>query len=262
MKKLTHYLKYTWTIIIFSYQSTAIYRADFFLRIIRALLEIIITLTILGSIFHNTVSLGGWSRSEATLVAAISLLTVGMVTLFFGYGMESLHRQIVTGRFDRFLTQPLDSQWLSSTGFIYVTNIFRIIFNLILFSIVVANLPSAPSPSNIFFFIISFVSAMIIYYCLMFSAAVISFWALTGELYYLFNGLTSISKYPIDIFGFTLKTLLTFLPVIFIATIPAQALLGRYNLLIFLSPIIALICLWLTRKFWIIGLHSYDSASS
>jgi len=262
MINLKHYLHHLSKVTLMSYESVAIYRFDFSFRIIRPILEIIVTLTLLNALFSHSATLGTWTITETALVTAISLLTVGLVTLFFGNGLEGLHREIVTGTFDRLLLQPMDAQWLASTRIVFVTNIFRVAFNVVFFYFIVIRLNQAPSLGDWLLFGLAFISALVIYYSLMFSASIVSFWALSGELFYLFNSVTSVAKYPIDIFGSLLRFFLTFLPVIFLATVPAQALLGKPTLLVYLSPFIACLALWLTRRFWHVGLRSYESASS
>jgi ABC-type uncharacterized transport system permease subunit len=115
---------------------------------------------------------------------------------------------------------------------------------------------------NLLLFIVNLISAIIMFYSLMFAVSVISFWAFSGELYYLFNSLTAISRYPLDIFSKGVQLVLTVIPVIFIATIPAKILIGPPPLLSFAAPVIALIFFVIVRRFWFLGLRSYESASS
>lgn len=261
MKNLRHYLNHLWASLNMSYQSAAVYRGDFLIRIIRSFFEIFLTLTVIGAVFRQTPTIGQWTRSEATLVASLALFIISFIFFFFGSGLEGLHRQIVSGRFDRLLLQPMDSQWLASTGLLFVTNIFRLGLNSIVMLILISRLGPFPWISWLLFGV-TLMSALVIYYCLMFAAAALSFWALSGEQFYLMNSLTGVAKYPLDTFNLAFKWLFTFFPIIFIATVPAQALLGKPNQLIYLSPFVAAASFYLTRRFWLKGLHAYDSASS
>ncbi|OGV96541.1 hypothetical protein A2W24_03440 [Microgenomates group bacterium RBG_16_45_19] len=262
MTKITSYWHYLKAVILMSYEQAAIYRANFILRLVRALVELAVSVIMIGAFFSHTSTLGQYSQTEAYLIAALSLLIIGLVIFFFGSGIEGLHRLIHQGTFDHLLLQPKDSMWLASTRYVHITNLFRVGFGLAFFFWVINHLNLHPTFAQSLLFSLTFISALVVYFSLMFMAATVSFWALSGELFYLFNTLISVSRYPIDIFGTLLKGLLTIFPVIFIATIPAQALLGRFNWLIWLSPFIAALSFWLTRRFWSIGLRAYESVSS
>jgi ABC-2 type transport system permease protein len=73
-----------------------------------------------------------------------------------------------------------------------------------------------------------------------------------------------IGRYPLDIFqGFLKIFLIYFLPLVFIAQIPAQALLGMLSPAKILSVFIvtaAFLCVSLV--FWMMGLKNYLSAST
>ena len=71
-------------------------------------------------------------------------------------------------------------------------------------------------------------------------------------------------RYPVEIYPFWLRSLLTFVfPVAFITTVPAQTITGREPLVaIWLAPLIGVVTLLAAARFWRFGLSRYTSASS
>lgn len=245
-----------------SYQTAATYRVDFTLRIIRALLEVFVFVIVISVLFSHNPTLAGWSQHQTMLVFSLALLIGSLAMFIWGSGLEDLDREIVNGTLDRFLLQPMDAQWLASTRVMYITNLFRLLFNFGFLIYVLLKLQINFQLFSLVLFLINLISALVIYYSVMFIASSISFWSFSGELFYLFNSLTSIVRYPLDIFHQGLKLLFTFIPLIFIATIPAQILISRPSFLAFLSPLTAIATFLFTRFLWHQGLKHYESASS
>jgi ABC-2 type transport system permease protein len=257
-----HYLRHLLYCLKMSFWSAAMYRADFILRLVRSALEITTGIITINIFFLNTPTIAGWTQLQALLVYAIAFFVVSLVMLIGGSGIEGLHREIVNGTLDRFLVQPMDTQWLASTRIIYITNLFRVGFNFTLLLWVISSLEISLTFPQLILFILTLLSACLMYFSILFIAGVISFWALNGELFYLFNSLTSIIRYPADLFPRTIKTLITIIPLIFIATIPAQVLITPYRPLQFFPPLVAIGLFIISRKFWHFGLRTYQSASS
>jgi ABC-2 type transport system permease protein len=72
------------------------------------------------------------------------------------------------------------------------------------------------------------------------------------------------ARYPVDFFKGGVRTFLTFVvPVAFVTSIPADALLGRSNpWLLLLAPVLAASTLLASHLFWNYALRHYGSASS
>jgi ABC-2 type transport system permease protein len=71
-------------------------------------------------------------------------------------------------------------------------------------------------------------------------------------------------RYPISAYPAGLRAFFTFvLPVAFLTTVPAEAILGRAAGGWLLASIaVAALCLLLSRRFWLFALRFYTSASS
>ena len=78
------------------------------------------------------------------------------------------------------------------------------------------------------------------------------------------RALLAAGRYPITAYPVILRFIFTLLlPVAFLTTVPAEAVLGELNLITILSGfLLSSLFLILSRRFWIIALKHYTSASS
>lgn len=172
-------------------------------------------------------------------------------------------KDILYGRLDQYLIQPIDAQFMASVRITYITNLFRLGFSMVIFVIALKNLTVAISVLSIIASAVAVVSAIVIYYSFLFAITTLSFWVFSNEgVSELALTLAAINRYPVDFFPKAVKIALYVIPLAFMATVPAEALLGRDTIFSFISPFIAAITFYLTRKFWQLGLRSYQSASS
>ena len=116
--------------------------------------------------------------------------------------------------------------------------------------------------ANVSLFLLTFLSGIIICFSLLSLIGTLGFWTYTSALYDLVNTTLSVSRYPTDIFPRAAVFALTVIPLIFIATGPAKTLIGKTDLLTWLSPFLAVGIFVLARKFLFYALGTYTSASS
>lgn len=186
--------------LILSQQSAFQFRFDYSLRLLRAAIEVITTLMIIASFYSHSSSIVGWGKYEALLVYGI-FQAISSITMFVsGYGMSMLAYDIVSGSLDDHLLKPLDSQFSICTRLIFVTNFYRVGIGLWIFGYSIYHLHLTPNIATISAFLVSLGSGWLIYFCLSFMAATLSFWTFSAEINELSRSLTSISRYPTDYF--------------------------------------------------------------
>ena len=262
MKKIKKYIKISLKILSMSHQRATAYRADYVLRVLRAFLDVGVAYVSINVFYFRSPSILGWNKWEALVVYGFFQTISTLVFIFSGYGISTLAREIIWGSLDRLLTQPIDSQFFASFKISYVTNIFRLVFGLLILFLALSNLGITYSPLQIIMTIISSLSSVIIYYSLTFGVTVLSFWTFSYELGELMSTITSITRFPTDFFSKGIKFAMHIVPLAFISTVPAKVLIWKNYSLAAISPIIALISFILIRKLWHLGLRSYQSASS
>lgn len=212
--------------------------------------------------FSATPSISSWSREEIFVVYGMFQLVGALYRLFCADSLEELDYIVRTGKMDQFLTKPIDSQFYLSVHKIWISNVYRVAIALFVMWFALHRLQVSPSPSDVLWASIGIVCGVIIYYAILLMSALSSFWTSRGEVTHLMDTIFSITKYPLDIFGRGATQVFKLIPLIFIVTIPSKILLGKEDSLIYVSPVVALAFLVLSRKLWFLALRHYSSASS
>jgi ABC-2 type transport system permease protein len=114
-------------------------------------------------------------------------------------------------------------------------------------------------------YILLLINALLFLFGIVLIIATISFWTTQSfGLARIFDNLLKIGRYPLDIFEGVLRTIFVyFLPLVLIAQIPSQVLLGTLSLKSMLYAFsITGIFLFVAIGFWKVGLKHYLSAST
>lgn len=262
--KIGHYLKVWKCILRAGLNRSYIYKADVFLRFFRSLFVLGIQLLLLNAVFGENDIYVGWSKSEAYLVMGIWNILNYFSWSFFGVNLMYLENKVLEGTFDYILLKPISSSWLSSFGDFFLNNFVTGFSGILLvgyyFLLEWQNL----TIQNILFGLLGVCIAFVFWYgiYLFFASFTISkprngFLAIAKEL-------LGITKYPVDIFGNTFKTVLyTVIPIAFVTTVPANIIIGRTDYIyLVISLVISLTLLLVAQYSWKRNVKGYTSASS
>lgn len=209
--------------------------------------------------------MGDWTFPEV-------LMVVGLFTFFNGV-MESLLRpnvgavieQIRDGTFDFVLTKPINAQFISSLRNIIVWRLVDVIIGIGLIIYALGQLHVTPTFDQVLFFIGMLASGIIIVYSIWLVMVSLAFWFVKidniTELFYAFY---EAGRYPVTIYRGLVRVLLTYVvPIAFVTTFPASALLGRLDQsTTFVGLGFAIGLFILSNRFWNFALRYYSSASS
>jgi ABC-2 type transport system permease protein len=240
------------------------YRANFLISLLSALL------TAGGALFGLVVlagdgnPVGGWTYREASVVVGLFTLVQGFIGAVLYPNLSRLAEQIRLGTMDFNLLKPVDAQFLVSTRNI---DPFRSIDLLIgggLLTWAISGIPGI-TLLNLVTGLGLLLAALVIVYAIWFGLTTTAFWFVKVEnITELFNGLFRAGQFPVTAFPGWVRVLFTFfVPIAFITTVPAEALIGRLNLNSALSALgVAAVLLIVSRLFWQHAIRSYTSASS
>ncbi|MEW5720038.1 MAG: ABC-2 family transporter protein [Chloroflexota bacterium] len=215
--------------------------------------------------FLHRDKMGDWTYPEV-------LMVVGLFTFFNGM-MESLLRpnigavieQIRDGTFDFVLAKPVNAQFIASLRNVVVWRLADVIIGLGLIVYALNLLGILPTPDRIAVFAIMLASAVFIVYSLWLAMSSLAFWFVridnVTELFYAFY---EAGRYPVTIYRGVVRALLTFIvPIAFITTFPASALLGRLDsTTAWIGVIFAVVFLMASSRLWNFAVRHYSSASS
>jgi ABC-2 type transport system permease protein len=169
------------------------------------------------------------------------------------------------GTFDFVLVKPVNSQFYASFHSLTMWRLVDIVAGAGLIVYALRAMGMTPTPMEWFSFALLFIIALILVYCIWLGMMTLSFWFVKidnlAELFYAFY---ETGRFPISVYGGLLRAFLTFvIPIAFITTFPASALMGMLeprDLLIGIA--LALLLLLFTNRLWRFAVRSYASASS
>jgi ABC-2 type transport system permease protein len=204
--------------------------------------------------FQFTGTLGGWTLAQVLLVVGMFRIFEGVIDGVMRPNITRIVEHIQRGTLDFVLLKPGDSQFMASLRQLNLLTLpdFAVGLGLIGYGLWMQRL--LPGPRELLGFVLLLACGVVIAYSLWMLLTTTAFWLVRIEN--VAEVLTAI--------GTGLRITLTFvIPIAFMTTFPAAALLGTLDAIYFgVAPVLALLLLLATRAFWRRALRSYTSASS
>ena len=239
------------------------YRLNFLIATITSIANLVGSLFGLFLFYRTGYTFQGWSWQEATIVLGLFTLLQGFSATFLVPNLNSIVRQVELGTLDFVLLKPISSQFWLSMKTISPWGFPDLIFGIIL--IVYAGTNLGLAWQNYFASLIPLFFGIIILYSLWFILGATSIWFVkVYNVTEVLRGLLEAGRYPMVAYPAVYRFLFTFIvPVAFLTTVPAQAMLNRSELTwIFGAAILAAILFGFSIIFWRFALRFYTSASS
>jgi len=241
------------------------YRGNFIFGFIITGMESLTMFAAIGIVFTKINTLAGWNFGDVLVLNGVHLLANTASWLLFRGGINDFDRVINRGEFDFYLVRPVSAQFYASIQRIDVEDVARGIVGIVVMFFGLSQNNAVIQLIHLPLFFLTFFCGQAVLYGVFLSLKTISFksiqgWA-TNNIAFRFQELAS---YPTDIYRGILKTVYTFiLPLIFVATVPTKALLGKLPFELAVGSIIAaIISFCIARFFWQMGIKNYSSASS
>lgn len=205
----------------------------------------------------------GWRWEESLLLVGVFTLLEGITTTFLAGSLGKMFKHVQEGTLDFILLKPISSQFWLSTHSLSIWGIPNILFGLgvILYSGTKLNL----APTAYFAGILPIASATLILYSLWFVMSASSIWfTKIYNLTEVLKGLLEAGRFPMAAYPAAYQFFFTFIvPIGFITTVPAEAILGRLSLQAAITSLfVASLLFVFSNKFWRFALRFYTSASS
>jgi ABC-2 type transport system permease protein len=241
------------------------YRANFWLQLVQAAIQLATGLAVLWLVFSQTPALNGWSQPALLAVMGVHILMGGVIGVLIQPSMERLRQDIREGTFDFVLTKPEDVQVLASVREIRIWQAVDVLVGLVVLAIAIGQLQEAVGVVEAIAFAVALVVGGLMIYSFWLVLTTVAFWIVRiDEIAELFEGVYQSGRWPVTIYPDWLRVSLTFLvPIAFAVTVPAQALTKRLTPETLLLAIgFAVVALLVSRAFFRIGLRRYSGASS
>lgn len=175
------------------------------------------------------------------------------------------HNIVRKGEFDKYITRPVNSLFYIVSETIQVDAIGELIVGMGLVIRSVIALEIMPSITQILVFILLLPFTALIYTSIKIITASFAFWIKkSGNIIYIFYMLNDFAKYPVTIYNFAIKLILTyFVPFALTSYYPASYLIKGENLWSLMKVfIISIVFVVAALKVWNVGVSKYESAGS
>ncbi len=268
---MRRYLKLFFSYFSVTFRAATIYRSTYFAGIVGQWLGYGATYATIYILTTKFTNLNGWKPHEVLLLYGLSVLSYSIAATFFFNSASNLSSKIRTGEFDLTLTKPINPfvhEIFSGINSGYVSHI-TLSIAVIIYAL--ANTSFCASAKSIVFLIVMVIGATLIQASALIASSVLSFFTLNENpvLDFLLFNFKEFINYPITIYPKIVQILLTFiLPFAYINYYPASFLLqkeapeGFSQILIYLTPLVGVICFLLSISLWNWGLKHYKSSGS
>ena len=239
------------------------YRLNFLLASLSSLVNLAGSLFGLFLFYRTGYQFSGWNWQAVLLVLGLFTILQGLAATLFIPNLNRIVRYVEQGTLDFVLLKPISSQFWLSLRQLSPWGLPDICFGvgLILYASHLLNL----SLGNLGVGAILLAFGSVILYSLWFMLGATSIWFVKiYNVTEVLKGFLEAGRYPMVAYPAIYRVFFTFvIPVAFLTTIPAEAMLGRLNPLWLLGDLaLAIALLWISHRFWQFALKFYTSASS
>ncbi|AUB34747.1 ABC-2.P, ABC-2 type transport system permease protein [Nostoc flagelliforme CCNUN1] len=239
------------------------YRINFFIATLSSLGNLAGSLFGLFLFYRTGYTFSGWSWEAALVVLGIFTLLQGFSATFLASNLNRIVRHVQEGTLDFILLKPIRSQFWLSTHTLSPWGLPDIIFGSIIIGYAGKRL--GVGIDDYLLGVLPLLFSFVILYSLWFMLGAMSIWFV--KIYNateVLRGLLEAGRYPIAAYPTAYRFFFTFvMPVAFLTTVPAQALLGRSEISWLIGAAILAVALFFASTwFWRFALRFYTSASS
>jgi ABC-2 type transport system permease protein len=255
-------------IVLKRFWSTAIaaeleYRVNFVLASLTSLGSLVGSLFGLFLFYQTGYTFQGWSWEEALIVLGVFTTLQGFSATFLAPNLNQIVKQVQEGTLDFVLLKPISSQFWLSARTVSPWGLPDLLFGLSL--IVYAGHRLGISPIAYLSASIPLLFGFLSLYSLWFMLGATSIWFVKiYNVTEVLRGLLEAGRFPMAAYPVAFRFFFTFVvPVAFLTTVPAEALLGRVAIAWILGAgLLAIGLLAFSNLFWRFALRFYTSASS
>ena len=246
-----------------SISAEAEYRANFFIALLTSVGGLAGNLFGLFLFYRTGHSFEGWSWREALIVLGLFTTLNGVSTTWLRPNLSRIVHHVQKGTLDFVLLKPMDAQFWLSARTLSIWGLADVLLGQAMILYAGAGLGLRPWAWVAALPALAF--GVIILYCLWFVLASTSIWFVkVHNAAEVLNSFMDAGRFPMVAYPQVYRIFFTFVvPVAFMTTVPAEAILGRTSLTWMAGAAGLAAGLFLvSRGFWRYALRHYTSASS
>lgn len=266
MKNLKIYLSLT----KFKLRESLIYKTAFWGGIIGQWFSSGVNFFTVYILINSFNDLSGWNKYEMLILYSFYLLSYSISAMFFYTPCTQLEKEIRLGNFDVIMikpTTPIVYLIFSQINIGYISHITLSLF-LLIFSFCKLNL--CMSLGKIVLIIVFMIGSILIQNAIYVFSSLSSFFIFFDNpiINFIITELRNFIKYPLDIYGFTLKLAFTIIPIGFINYYPIIIILNKnsssdfFSYLGYATPIIGIVMFVISIMSWNKCIMHYQSTGN
>ncbi|MGD1875610.1 MAG: ABC transporter permease [Mastigocoleus sp.] len=239
------------------------YRVNFLLAALSSVGNLLGGLFSLSLFYRTGYQFAGWSWEAALIVLGIFTLLQGFSATLLAPNLNRIVRHVQQGTLDFILLKPIRSQFWLSTNTISPWGLPDILFGILMIAYAGNRLNLKIQDYLTSLIPIGF--GVVVLYSLWFMLGATSIWFVKiYNVTEVLRGLLEAGRFPMVAYPAAFRVFFTFVvPVAFLTTIPAEAMLGRGEITWILgAAILAGVLFTVSTLFWRFALRFYTSASS
>ncbi len=266
MGRIARYLRIVSLLVRTGLMQQMAYRPHFFSMFAGKVIRIALLLLFFQAVFQKVDRIGSWSYDQVLLLFATFHVVDFLMSITFHRNLAFyLPQKVHSGEFDARMILPVNLLFLSSLERIELIDFASFLPTLGFLGYVLARPEFSFTAGQCLAYLVLLGNALAFLFAAVLAIASLSFWTTqSGGLARIFDSLLKVGRYPIEIFeGFWKSIFLYVLPLVLVAQVPSEALLG------ILSPGAVLVAaagtgvlVALALLLWRAGLYRYQSASS
>ena len=263
--KLSRYFNVWLAQMRYSMVREMMFKVNFLIWLVTEIMWFSLQLIFVEVVYGHVEEVAGWSHYEMILLVGVNYWIQQLFQAFFMVNFFNLPDLIRTGKLDFYLAQPMSPQFLVSTRLFEPGALINAVLGLGVCGYAMSHLNLDVTLSGVGLFVLFSVLGVMVHYSLLLTMVTLSFWIVRSQgLIYGYYNLFQISRLPRQAFKGIVRVIFTFaLPMLLVANMPSEALLGRMDCkLLGLMIFLALAFFIGTRELFNRGLRAYGSASS
>ena len=259
------YLRLWWQFVAMGVARQTEFRLSFWLDVLGGWAGLGLSVMLFAVVYRFTGEVAGWRQAEVLVVVGLYQLANGLWDALVWRGMRQLSELIERGEMDYLLLRPVDTQFLVSLRRVDLPAAVPALTGLALVVHAGRAAGIAWTACGVLAGLVLLASGLMWFYALRFMTVTLAFWLVNVDnLDVLLHSAWEAARYPVTFFRGGVRAFLTVaVPVAFITTFPAQALLGTVSPWLLAGGVLgALAALWLSHTFFTFAIRHYSSASS
>lgn len=239
------------------------YKWNFIIKLISLIFADIVAPLVVLLIYTHTSGIPGWNFEQFVLFQGTFTLVLGLNHFSQVLIPYKVMYEIREGTFDKYLIKPFKTLALLTITSWDLEGMAEVAVGIGLVSWAMLKLGMSVFSFNFLFYLFSILIAYVFLYCLMVLLASLGFLVIKSyALFDLFWKATDFARYPMDIYGPSLRLILTFIfPIAIASFYPATVLLKGVDLWMMARMIIPIVIIFTITMFaWSSAMKKYASA--